>query len=83
MKSERDGTPTFLLGIFFSFLLVALSFLSILSVRLWAQNVSDSSGEFKRLAQELSTNRLDGSAENESQQEKALGAFWTPLPFQF
>ena len=68
------GGPTgrhakFLIGAFFVFLLLALTFSSI---RLGAQNSDDSTAEFKQLAQELSTNRLDGSAENEAQQEKAL-----------
>jgi hypothetical protein len=45
---------------------------SFAPLRLGAQNKGDSNSEFKRLTQELSSNRLDGSTESESQQEKAL-----------
>jgi hypothetical protein len=44
-----------------------------LAIRLGAQIKSDSTVEFKRLAAELSTARLDGAAESELPQEKALG----------
>ncbi len=61
--------PIFSPGIVLGLFLVSLT---LLSLRLRAQNAGDSSGEFKRLAQELSTNRVGGGTESESQQEKAL-----------
>ena len=51
--------------------IILLALLS-LSLRLRAQNGGDSIAEFKKLAAELSTDRLDGGAGIESQQEKAL-----------
>ena len=44
-----------------------------LTMGLRAQIKTDSTTEFKRLAAQLSTARLDGAAESEASQEKALG----------
>jgi hypothetical protein len=55
--------------------IVGFSLLIFISVGLVArgQTKGDPTAEFKRLAAELSTARLDGAAESEGPQEKALG----------
>ena len=52
---------------------IVLLVLIPLAVGLRAQTKNDPSIEFKRLAAQLSNARLDGAAENEASQEKALG----------
>jgi hypothetical protein len=52
---------------------IVLVALVALTTRLLAQVKSDSAAEFKRLAAQLSTARLDGTAESEPSQERALG----------
>lgn len=64
---RRRHLPTILAGA--GLLLFVLIFVSL---DLRAQNATDSSAEFQRLAAQLSTARLDGTVESEAQQEKAL-----------
>src|SRR5258705_7804651 len=61
------------LGRFIIFANITFLSLSPLIIDMRAQTSSDSTVEFKKLAAQLSTARLDGAAESEASEEMALG----------